>query len=257
LTPKSSTVREEPSQGAQRPLWTRLDDDLHMQTLKGDSAPIGLLKMISKATRVLDVGCFCGGTGRWLRQQFPLCHLTGIEMLEKAAAIAAPAYDRIIVERFEGIDFLKTEIEPQSFDTIITADFLEHLVNPWMALERLRSLVTSDGALFVSMPNVRNLNLLANLAKGTWTYEGAGIQDITHLRFFTRSTMAQMLVETGWSIDEIRANPDPSLIQAFKGRDLSSISTINIDSVTLTNLSYEDVVELLAVQFFVRARPNA
>jgi len=237
------------------PAWTQLDGDLHLQTLRQDYAPVGLLEMIPSAGRTLDVGCFCGGTGRWLKQKFPLCDLTGIEMLEKAAEIAKPAYDRIIVGRFETIDLGESGMTPRSFDTIITADFLEHLVNPWKALQRLKPLLRSDGALYVSIPNVRNLNLLANLAKGSWPYEGAGIQDVTHLRFFTRSSLVQMLMETGWSVDEIRVNPDPRLLPVFKGQDLSTITTINIGSMSLTELTRDDVHELLALQFFVRARP--
>jgi 2-polyprenyl-3-methyl-5-hydroxy-6-metoxy-1,4-benzoquinol methylase len=237
------------------PVWTLLDTDLHLQTLKQDYAPVGLLEMISEADCVLDVGCFCGGTGRWLKQKFPSCKLTGIEMLEKAAGIAAPAYDNIIVGRFEEIDFGESGLEPDRFNTIIAADFLEHLINPWKALQRLKPLLNNDGAIYISIPNVRNLNLLANLATGSWSYAGAGIQDITHLRFFTRSTFVQMLTETGWVVDEIRVNPDPRLMAYFAGRDLTTITTINAGSMTLNNLTHQDVLEYLALQFFARAHP--
>jgi len=176
-------------------------------------------------------------------------------MLEKAAVIAAPAYDRIVVGRFEEIDFGKSCIDPRSFDTIITADFLEHLVNPWKALQRLRPLLRHGGALYASIPNARNLSLLANLARGSWPYKGSGIQDVTHLRFFTRSTLVEMLMETGWAVDEIRDNPDTRLSAMFQGRDLSAIRTINAESLSLQNLTHEDVTDLLAEQFFVRARP--
>jgi len=141
-------------------------------------------------------------------------------VVQKVVAIATPAYARIVVEIFEVIDFLESKSELQTFDTIIRADLLEQLVNPWLVRQRLRVLVTGDGALFVGMANVRNLNVLANLAKGKGTYEGARIQDIIHLRFITGSTLVQMLKATGWSIDEIRVGPDPSLNQALEGASL-------------------------------------
>jgi len=179
-------------------------------------------------------------------------------MLKTAAEIARPAYDRMLIGRFEEIDFEASGIAPRAFDTIIAADFLEHLVNPWKALQRLKFVVaTSNSALYISIPNVRNLNVLANLAKGSWPYEGAGIQDVTHLRFFTRSTLLQMLFETGWAVDEIRINPDPRLVPLFQGRDLSVVTTINIGSLSLQHLNHQDVLELSALQFFVRARPTA
>jgi hypothetical protein len=51
-------------------------------------APTGLPVQITPAPRrVLDLGCFCGGTGRWLEQGFPGCQVVGIEMLAEAAAL--------------------------------------------------------------------------------------------------------------------------------------------------------------------------
>jgi 2-polyprenyl-3-methyl-5-hydroxy-6-metoxy-1,4-benzoquinol methylase len=190
-----------------------------------------------------------------MKQRFPHCLLTGIELLEKAAEYAAPAYDRLIVGRFEELDFEELGLAHGDLDTIIVADFLEHLANPWKALQRLRPLLGPTGTLYLSIPNVRNLHVLANLAAGEWPHEGAGIQDVTHLRFFTRSTLLQMLQETGWVANEIRVNPDPRLLPMFQGRDLAAINTIDAGSLTLRNLQEEDVLELLALQFFVSARP--
>lgn len=227
-----------------------------MQTLKQDYAPIGLLEMIPEAKRILDVGCFCGGTGRWLRAKFPDCIVTGIEMLGKAAEIAAPFYDRMIVSRFEGLDFEDNRLGAASFDTIITADVLEHMVNPWKTLQRLKPLLSADGVLYASIPNVRNLNVVMNLGKGLWPYEGAGIQDVSHLRFFTRASLVQMFNETGWVIDEIRLNLDPGLTTQFEGKDPSLINTIDTGNMVLKDLSRDDLLEFLTLQFFVRARPK-
>ena len=139
-----------------------LDTDLHLQTLEVDYAPVGLLEMIeTPPRRVLDIGCFCGGTGRWLKARFPDCAIIGIEMLDKAAATAAEVYDRVIVNAFEQVDFAAEGLEQGSVDTIIAADVLEHLYNPWKALQRLKPLLVPGGAIYISLPNVRNLNVLA------------------------------------------------------------------------------------------------
>ena len=42
--------------------------------------------MAPKPLRVLDVGCFCGGTGRWLKTRFADVYMIGIEFLAAAAA---------------------------------------------------------------------------------------------------------------------------------------------------------------------------
>ena len=238
------------------PVWKLLDADLHLQTLDPNYAPVGLLEMVNPAPkRVLDLGCFCGGSGRWLKQRFPGCEVIGIEMLGKAAAIAAQAYDRVIAGTFEQVDFAAEGLIAGSFDAIIAADVLEHIYNPWQALQRLKPLLAPGGAVYVSLPNVRNLNILSALASGEWRYQGAGILDITHIRFFTLAQASEMLTQTGWLIRDGRLNPDPSLSCILQGRNINEIKTVSLGKLKLEELSPMDVLELMAVQFFIRAEP--
>lgn len=238
------------------PVWKMLDADMHLQTLDPNYAPDGLLEMVNPAPkRVLDLGCFCGGSGRWLKQRFPDCEVIGIEMLDKAAAMAAQIYDQVIVGTFEQVDFEKEGLKPGSFDAIIAADVLEHIYNPWQALQRLKPLLAPGGAIYVSLPNVRNLNVLSALASGQWRYEGAGILDITHIRFFTLAQASEMLSQTGWLIRDGRMNPDPRLTHLVEGRNLDEIKTISMGKLKLEGLNSMDVVELMAVQFFICAEP--
>lgn len=245
-----------PLSPAAPPAWTLLDGDFHLQTLNLDSVNAGLLEMIPQPpANVLDVGCFCGGNGRWLRAKFPECRLTGIELLEKAAAIASKDYHRVIPKRFEDVDFELDGLASGSFDAIIAADVLEHLYNPWQALLRLKPLASPSGALYASIPNVRNLRVIQTLAKGFWPYEGAGIKDVTHLRFFTQAEVLKMFRETGWKVDALEFRLDPSLLPLTEGRDLSSISALELDGLTLTKLSQDDLMEFLTIQFLLRASP--
>lgn len=239
---------------ASDPAWKMLDADMHLHTLDPDYAPVGLLEMVDPLpNRVLDLGCFCGGSGRWLKRRFPGCKVTGIEMLDKAAAIAAQSYERVITGTFEQVDFEKAGLKPGSFDAIIAADVLEHLYNPWRALQRLKPLLAQDGAIYVSLPNIRNLNVLSALASGEWRYEGAGILDVTHIRFFTLAQASEMLTQTGWKISDARMNPDPSLTDMFEGKNLDEIKSLGMGNLKLEGLKKIDVVELMAVQFFIRA----
>jgi protein O-GlcNAc transferase len=247
LTPKTDTPPAYP--------WQLLDADLHLHSLQHDYAPAGLLGMVSAPPRdVLDVGCFCGGSGRWLKKKFPDVRLTGIELLENAADIAREIYDTVIVGKFEDVD---TGGWLGRFDTIVAADVLEHLYNPWAALERLKPLLAPGGAIYISLPNIRNLNILMSLAKGEWRYAGAGIMDVTHIRFFTKTQALEMLQQTGWKPTEIRTNPDPSLAHNFKDKDPGEIKTIKAGNLTLENLTREDVLELKTIQFYIRATPAA
>ena len=233
--------------------WQQLDADLHFHSLSHDYAPVGLLEMVSPPPReVLDVGCFCGGSGQWLKKQFPGVRLTGIEMLDKAANIAREKYNTVILSKFEDVD---TSGWHSKFDAIIAADVLEHIYNPWVALKRLKPLLTPRGAIYISLPNIRNLNILMGLAGGEWRYASAGILDVTHIRFFTKAQALEMLQQTGWAVSEMRVNPDPSLSNHFKDKDISQINCIKVGNITLEDLKIEDVIGLFALQFFIRATP--
>jgi 2-polyprenyl-3-methyl-5-hydroxy-6-metoxy-1,4-benzoquinol methylase/glycosyltransferase involved in cell wall biosynthesis len=239
-----------------RPAWQLLDQGVHLETLNPSYAPTGLLELVAPAPRrVLDLGCFCGGTGRWLKQRFPGCEVVGIEMLEKAAAMAAEAYDRVIVGTLEQIDFEREQLLPRAFDAIIAADVLEHLFNPWQALQRLRPLLAPQGALYVSLPNVRNLKLMSDLAKGQFDYAGAGILDVTHVRFFTRQSAVQMLEQTGYAVEDVRINPDQRLAPVFEGKNLDQTTSIELDGLRLTGLTRQDLLELAALQLYLRCVP--
>lgn len=241
---------------AEPPAWTLLDADLHLHSLHPDSVSLSLLLMIPDTPGcVLDVGCFCGGNGRWLKARFPACHITGVEMLEKAAAVAMNDYDRVIVGRLEDVDFASEGLLLGRFDAIIAGDVLEHMVNPWQALQRLKPLLSPAGALYASIPNVRNLRVVQALAKGLWPYDRFGIKDVTHLRFFTKAEIEKMFAETGWVIDAIDYKFDAGLMALVEGRDLESINTFEMDGLTLTGMSKNDVMEYLTVQFLVRASP--
>jgi len=82
-----------------------------------------------------------------LKQHFPGCEVIGIEMLDKAAAMAAQAYDRVIAGTFEQVDFETEGLIAGSFDAIIAADVLEHIYNPWQALQRQTAAGTERGNL--------------------------------------------------------------------------------------------------------------
>lgn len=217
-------------------------------------APVGLLEMISAPPKaVFDLGCFVGGTGRWLKGRYPGVKVVGVELLPAAAEKARAIYDEVFTGRFEQLD-----IRPLAgqFDAIIAADVLEHLYHPWQALERLKTLLAPEGALYVSLPNVRNLRVLESLALGDWPYAGAGILDITHLRFFTRESALRMLAETGWQVTEVRANLDPQLKGMIAGRNLAAIRNIELKHLTLRDLPPGEAVEFFTLQWFMRAIPK-
>jgi 2-polyprenyl-3-methyl-5-hydroxy-6-metoxy-1,4-benzoquinol methylase len=144
--------------------------------------------------RVLEIGCGSGLTAPWLRRH-GASHLTGVEIHEASAVIAATKFDEIhAMPVEEALARLQGE-----YDLVLCLDVLEHLVDPWSVLDNLRRLVRPDATLALSIPNIRFITSLYSLAIGPgFRYEPEGILDITHLRFFTRQDIGRMLDATSW-----------------------------------------------------------
>lgn len=154
---------------------------------------------------VLDVGCGFGGLGRLLRER-KVENLCGIEINPIASTHLNGIYDQHWIGSVELIDLPETL---PKFDYIIFADVLEHLVDPWTTVRRYSRLLSSDGKVIASIPNVRNLGLLYRLIfRGRWTYSDSGLLDRTHLRFFTRAEIEELFSKAGLTIERIEVNRD-------------------------------------------------
>jgi 2-polyprenyl-3-methyl-5-hydroxy-6-metoxy-1,4-benzoquinol methylase len=146
--------------------------------------------------RVLDVGC---GEGAWagsLRARGAAA-LVGIEPNPRAATVAADRYDVVHLGAVESAAL--ADLGGEAFDLVLFADVLEHLVDPWAVLRQARSWVADEGVLGISVPNLRHVRVVADLAlRGRFSYEDSGVMDRTHLRWFTRESLTAALAETGW-----------------------------------------------------------
>ena len=152
----------------------------------------------ANARRVLDVGCGAGQLGRGLKEQCAR-EVVGIELDRSAAQIAAGVLDRVICTAVESIPV--KELDPP-YDCIIFGDVLEHLVDPWATLSRLATILTSDGSIVASLPNVAHWSVIAGLLKGRWEYQDRGVLDRTHLRFFTRRSIVDLFAQAGLIIEQ-------------------------------------------------------
>jgi 2-polyprenyl-3-methyl-5-hydroxy-6-metoxy-1,4-benzoquinol methylase len=146
--------------------------------------------------RVLDVGCGAGGTAGPL-QEAGAERLVGIELDEDAAARARDRFDAVHVGRAEAVLAGLHE----HFDTILCYDLLEHLPDPASFLRTLGGVAAAGARLHVSVPNARHWSLARDLlVRGTFGYGEAGHRDRTHLRWFTKRDLVDLLEATGWPV---------------------------------------------------------
>ncbi len=142
----------------------------------------------ASAHRVLDVGCGEGHFGQSVKVRG--AEVWGIELEAAAADRARTRLDRVLTG-----DVAKTlpTLPAAQFDCIVFNDVLEHLVDPDSALLAAKRLLTPNGVIVCSLPNVRHFRNLWNLMiHKQWRYEDSGTLDRTHLRFFTERSMVDM-----------------------------------------------------------------
>ena len=198
-----------------------------------------LMDLSREGLRILEIGCACGATLREIGGRNPTARLYGVELNERAAAIAAP-FVQILTMNVEELD--PADIA-ERFDYIIMGDVIEHLLDPWAAIRNIRELLVPGGAIIASIPNVAHISNLHNILCGRWTYEDAGLLDRTHFRFFTKYEIIKLFEGAGLAVDEIRAKRFSLDTQWQKFRDeLLSLQTVHVNA--------ED---LEAFQWFFRA----
>lgn len=223
-------------------------------------APRGLIQMAQKAPQlVLDVGCFVGATGAHIKQQWPASRVIGIEPNPEAARRAATRMDHVTCATLEKMDWSAAGVAPHTLDMVVLADVLEHVYNPWHALQLLKPWLKPDADVLISLPNVRNLWLLDRLLNnGEWRYERSGLLDVTHIRFFALADARRMLDETGYRIEDIKMNPDQRLtLYSSQQIGPGQSAEVSLGRVQLRGITAADMAELTALQFFIRCRPQA
>ncbi len=143
-------------------------------------------------SRVLDVGC-AGGALASALTNLKGCTVTGVEPnLERAAAARELGVN--VIEGFLGPEVMK---ELPLHDVVILLDVLEHCEDPLSLLLLTKKLVAPGGRIIISVPNIAHWTVRLNLLLGRFDYAEAGIMDATHLRWFTRRTVLEMLARAG------------------------------------------------------------
>jgi len=170
------------------------------------SARQDVLQLVpSNAYTVLDVGCSTGEVGMRLKRRGDnKTTVVGIEQDPAMAEVASTRLDQVVIGDVEKIDFY-AELAQSAFDTIICADILEHLRDPWKCLSSLHPLLAEDGTIIASLPNVRHYVTLLNLIfAGNWPYRDRGIHDRTHLRFFALRNIHALFENANFRITMIK-----------------------------------------------------
>jgi SAM-dependent methyltransferase len=154
--------------------------------------------------RTLEVGCREAKHSKLLKETFP--------SLEETWGIEPDDNELVIQEAKLNLDYFINDylthetkgLQKNYFDVVIFNDVLEHMYDPWDILIMTKELLTDDGIIVISLPNIRHRSVLIDLIfKDKFEYKQAGILDTTHIRFFTETSMKQMLKDCGYEVIKI------------------------------------------------------
>jgi SAM-dependent methyltransferase len=164
---------------------------------QGNTSHAQLIKLTGRNKQVLEVGPATGYVTNVLQERG--CRVWCIEYDAEAAEVAAQFCERMVVADVEKVDF-KSTFPEERFDVVTFGDVLEHLVDPTAVLVRVRDVLKPRGYIVASVPNVAHASIRLSLLKGQFNYTEMGLLDRTHLRFFTRETLADLFHSAGYEV---------------------------------------------------------
>ena len=162
-----------------------------------------ILKLIGSNKKVLDIGCFNGYISEKIKQNNNIVYgvdnsKSSIEIC-KSKGIKCKLYN---IE--EGLPFNK-----EIFDVVHCGEIIEHIYNTDKLLKEINRVLTKDGYLVLTTPNLssisRRLKLLLGKNPGldtsTFNEEGSDLS-VGHIRYFTPGSITILLNRNEFKIDK-------------------------------------------------------
>ena len=175
---------------------------------------------LPSGAEVLDVGCGNGVISRSLGEKG--LNVKGIDVSDKAIA-RARELNKFPNVRFDVVSAEQLVADGHRYHAVICSEVLEHLNDPGKLLSVLHDLLDTNGVLIVTVPNgvgPRELfvtrPIIAMQKKNNWMwsavqktkrlfgYKGTTVQssadDLTHIQFFTKSSLEKLASQHRFSI---------------------------------------------------------
>ena len=183
-----------------------------------------LAAMPLTAAEVVEVGCGSGALAKAYRQLNAKAEYWCIDIEPEYAAMAQAQCHRSMAMNIEQAsdDFWE---DAWNTDCWVFGDTLEHLVDPWRVLTRIRANLPADGAVVACVPNMQHWSVIHRLITGELHYEDAGLLDRTHLRWFTQKTMVRLFEDTGFRVEFMMARVFDEPMRHLAINELKQVAT--------------------------------
>jgi len=170
--------------------------------------------------RVLDVGCGDGFFAHEISKLGGVEEVVGLDVSETAIKIAQGRYPHI---EFLVAPITDVPLPDAYFDTISAIEVVEHVLDVPKMFEEFNRLVKIGGHI---CSTTTDFNLLKRMIISLLFFEKYFRPDNPHIRFFTKRTLAEMLLRHqfeitryGWSGSYWRLMPKGQMVVARKTED--------------------------------------
>lgn len=198
---------------------------------------LDLIPQKCKNGNLLEVGAGKANTLMYAKNHYYASKVYGIDICSLENTYQSdPAIDQFIIGNIEQMEL---KFNQNFFDTILCGDVLEHLIDPWTVIDKLKYILSDEGVIIASIPNIREWTSIKKIFfEGNFQYEEVGILDKTHLRFFCKKNIENLFISNGMIIEHIISNIN------YTGRKRR----------LLNNLTFKIFEEFLTTQYYVVAK---
>lgn len=160
-----------------------------------------VFNMIDSESIILDIGCSSGYFDKELISK-KKCIVDGFELDKKDAEAAKNICRTVRNDNIENYIFPKSD--EKKYDYILFLDVLEHLVDPTSVLEKCKKVLRRNGQIIFSIPNMAHSSIRLEMLNGTFSYEDEGLLDRTHLHFYDKRGIVELVNNAGYKFERLQ-----------------------------------------------------
>lgn len=169
-----------------------------------------MMDSIPRGSLILDVGCGSGLHGDVLGRKYGH-RVVGVDSSETSIRKAGSRlWQAHVGDVTKCSDYAFRDLR---FDAIVFSDILEHLYAPDRILADHLRLLAPGGVVVLSIPNIAIWSARLGLLWGRFQYQDTGTFDRTHIRFFTKKSIGELLKLCG--LRSLRVGSTPGLVRPF------------------------------------------
>lgn len=169
-----------------------------------------MVALAARGVALLEIGCGDGEVLRPLAQRYE--RVTGVELSSARVRHAeACVADLPAATVLEGNVEERLPFDDGTFDCVVWADVVEHVIDVWAAMRELNRVLRTGGRLVTVTPNVAGIRKRLKLLTGRFPSTSAGDEgfavragelfDGGHMHYFTFTSMEAIYRRFGFSPD--------------------------------------------------------